>query len=166
MALNPAQIKFKDTLSKTFSFKYFLLKKLPIAFISGLRIIYLSERKCVVSIPYKWFTQNPFRSMYFASQAMAAEMSTGILSMMAIQGYNPPFSMLLIKLEAVFIKKASGKVYFSCEEGEQIFNAVSKVAGTNEGITITIKSIGKLEDETIVSEFLITWSFKQKKSAL
>ena len=51
--------------------------KMPIAWLSGLKIISLDQNECTVSIPYKRLTQNPFHSVYFASQAMAAEMSTG-----------------------------------------------------------------------------------------
>ena len=56
--------------------------------------------KCITSVPYKWLTQNPFRSTYFASLAMAAEMSTGILALSNVYKRNPPFSMLVIKMEA------------------------------------------------------------------
>ena len=57
----------------------FYFQKLPAAFFSGVRIKEVGETKCRVSVPYKWFTQNPFRSTYFACLAMAAEMSTGAL---------------------------------------------------------------------------------------
>jgi hypothetical protein len=35
----------------------------------------------VVSVKHRWINQNPFNSMYFAVQAMAAELATGALVM-------------------------------------------------------------------------------------
>src|SRR4051812_43605267 len=66
--------------SKT-KFGYFMFSKLPSAWVCGVRVRELDEQHCVVSVPYKWLSQNPFKSIYFACQAMAAEMSTGLLSM-------------------------------------------------------------------------------------
>jgi len=56
----------------------FLFWKLPAAFFSGVKIKDIDESKCVVTVPYTWFTQNPFRSTYFASLAMAADEYRGI----------------------------------------------------------------------------------------
>src|SRR5882757_4784957 len=89
-------------------FRLFLLFKLPAAFFSGVRIIDIDESRSIVSIPYKWFSQNPFKSTYFACLAMAAEMSTGSLAMMHVRKRNPSVSMLVVKLEAVYFKKATG----------------------------------------------------------
>ena len=35
------------------------------------------------TVKHRWINQNPFNSMYFAVQAMAAELSTGALVMIA-----------------------------------------------------------------------------------
>ena len=84
--LNPAQTRFQKTILSRWKFRFFLIAKLPSAWISGLRVRKLERNECAVSVPFKWLTQNPFKSTYFACQAMAAEMSTGLISMMAIQG--------------------------------------------------------------------------------
>jgi hypothetical protein len=36
-------------------------------------------------LKHRWINQNPFNSMYFAVQAMAAELATGALVMFQIQ---------------------------------------------------------------------------------
>ena len=72
---------FIKILKHPFKFRLFLFYKLPAAFFSGVRIREVHENKCVTSVPYKWLTQNPFRSTYFASLAMAAELSTGALAL-------------------------------------------------------------------------------------
>src|SRR5207253_10683267 len=109
--------------------RMFLFLKLPAAFFSGVRIVYVDENKSVVSVPFKWLTQNPFRSTYFASLAMAAELSTGVLSMMHIYKKKPPISMLVTKMEANYFKKATGKTIFVCEEGKEVCNTVEGMLG-------------------------------------
>ncbi len=49
--------------------------------------------------------QNPFKSMFWAAQGMAAEMSTGVLVMQAIDDSKRKVSMLVTHQEAIFLKK-------------------------------------------------------------
>lgn len=158
-----ARERFARQVTGLWTFRAFLLLKLPIALFSGLRVRQLTAESCTVSIPFKWLTQNPFRSVYFASQAMAAEMSTGILGLMALQGCDPTVSMLVTKLEAAFTKKATGRVYFTCGDGRAIFDAVEKTMVTGEGVTVRCTSVGRMGDGTEVSRFLVEWSFKRKR---
>jgi hypothetical protein len=66
----------------------FLFFKLPSAFICGVRVKQLETNKGVVTVKHRWINQNPFNSMYFAVQAMAAELSTGALVMHQIKKNN------------------------------------------------------------------------------
>ena len=135
---------------------------MPIALLAGVRVRALNAESAVVSIPYKWLSQNPFRSVYFATQAMAAEMSTGVIGLMAIQGRVKPVSMLVTNLEATYSKKASERIFFTCENGNEIFNAVEKTLADGEGVTVKCISTGRTKDGTIVSTFTVVWSFKAK----
>ena len=143
------------------TFRFYLLYKLPAAFFSGIKIKECTGAKCITSVPHKWLTQNPFRSTYFASLAMAAEMSTGVLALSNTYKRKPPVSLLITKMEAVFFKKATGITLFTCEEGAQIANTVNE-AGSGQAKMITVKSIGKNKNNELVAEFLFTWSFKIK----
>ncbi|HEV9037114.1 MAG TPA: DUF4442 domain-containing protein, partial [Puia sp.] len=86
--------------------RLFLLTNLPSALFSGLRVVEADTDHCAVTVPYKWFTRNPFRSTYFACLSMAAEMSTGVLAMAAANESQPPVSMLVVRTEADYTKKA------------------------------------------------------------
>lgn len=143
-------------------FRMFLFAKLPAAFFSGVRIKELDEKHCVTVVPYKWLTQNPFKSTYFASLGMAAEMSTGILGLMHIYKRSPAVSMLVVKLEANYFKKATGKTYFTCADGDKIAATIDESIATGEGKIFTAKSVGKNDAGEMVAEFFITWSFKKK----
>ncbi len=144
-------------------FRLFLLIKLPSAFFSGVRVKYVDENRCEVTVPYKWFSRNPFKSTYFACLSMAAEMSTGVLAMAHLYNCKPAVSMLVVKVDGEFFKKAVGKTLFTCDEGMQIREAIVESIRTGEGNTIHVKSTGKDSSGDTVAVFNIIWSFKRKK---
>lgn len=144
--------------------KLFLLANLPSAFFAGLKISEVGEDHCVVTVPYKWFTKNPFRSTYFACLSMAAEMSSGVLAMATIYKRTPPVSMLVVHAEASYFKKAAGLTSFRCADGAAIRAAVEQAIATGEATTIKVRSVGTNEAGDPVAEFFITWSFKVKNS--
>ncbi|CAN5479356.1 DUF4442 domain-containing protein [soil metagenome] len=155
---------FQQFASNRFKFGFFMFTKLPSAWLCGVRLRTIDDAHAVVSVPYKWLSQNPFRSIYFACQAMAAEMSTGVLAIGHTYERNPPVSMLVTKMEAVYKKKATGRIYFTCNDGHVILQTIEKAIATGEGQVITATSIGVNKGGEIVSEFKIEWSFKAKKN--
>lgn len=140
-----------------------MLKRLPAAYFAGLSIVSLDEKQCAVAVRYKWFTQNPFRSMYFAVQSMAAEMSTGLLASGHVFERRPAISMLVVGVEGKFFKKVTGRVVFTCEDGMKINETIESSIATGEGATFACRSVGTNEAGETVSEFVITWSFKARK---
>lgn len=162
MAATPSPAFF-NTIRNPLKFKLFLLQKLPAAFMAGLRLQEVSANNCTISVPYKWATQNPFRSTYFACLAMAAEMSTGVLAMAHVHGHRPPISMLIGGMESKFHKKATGLTLFTCNDGAAISNVIQQAAQSGEGQTFTAYSKGENEKGELVAEFWFTWSFKLKK---
>jgi len=140
----------------------FLFFKLPSAYWSGVRVTDINETRCKVSVKHKWINQNPFNSMYFAVQAMAAELTTGALVMAEIQKSNRKISMLVGSNRAVFSKKATGRITFVCEDGQKVTQAVAQTTATGEGVSITLKSIGTDESGNQVSEMEFDWSIKLK----
>lgn len=153
---------FLKLINNPFKFKLFLLYKLPVAFFSGLKIKECTHERCVTSVPYKWLTQNPFKSTYFASLAMAAEMSTGALALSNTYQQSPAISMLVTKMEAQYFKKVNALTFFTCEDGLLISRIVEEARRSGEGKTLTVKTIGKNETGELIAEFLFTWSFKIK----
>ena len=146
-------------------FRMFLLTKLPSAFFCGVRVVDINEEICSVKVPYKWLSTNPFKSTYFACLSMAAEMSTGVLALAHIYSRKPSVSMLVLKVEGNFIKKAIAKTTFICTDGLAIKQTIEEAIKTGEGKAITTTSIGKNDAGEIVAEFFITWSFKAKAVA-
>jgi hypothetical protein len=162
--MNPGAGKFIQQMTNPFKSRMFLLLKLPSAFFSGVRIKSLAAENCEVTVPYKWFSQNPFRSTYFACLAMAAEMSTGVLGLMQVIERKPSVSMLVVNLEANYFKKAVDVTTFTCEDGKALEHLVDDAIATGEAKSFKAKSVGKNKAGEIVAEFYITWSFKAKSN--
>jgi hypothetical protein len=163
MAQSPKVQKFIQQITSPFWSNLFYLKSLPLAFFTGMKVVSLNEEQAVVTIPYKWLNKNPFRSMYFAVQAMAGELSTGVLLMLHLQKSEHPVSMLVIDFQAQFTKKSDEKIYFTCENGTLVAEAIAKTVATGEAVSIPTVSIGRLKDGTPVSEIKVLWSVKRKK---
>jgi hypothetical protein len=154
--------KFIQQLKNPVLFRLYLFYKLPAAFFSGVRVREIDEQHCAVTVPFKWFSQNPFRSTYFACLAMAAEMSSGSLAMAHVYKRKPPVSMLVVKFEASYFKKAAGRTRFECKDGALLLNAIETAIATGEAQTCVTASTGLNELGEKVAECLITWSFKAK----
>jgi hypothetical protein len=139
-----------------------MLLKLPLAYIGGVRIKTLSEEQATVQITHKWMNQNPFKSMFWAAQGMAAEMSTGVLVMKAIEDSKENVSMLVTHQEANFYKKATGKIIFTCLGGNEISKAIKMSKINKQGQQVKLTAEGKNEDGVVVSKFNFEWSLKVK----
>ncbi len=140
----------------------FLFVKLPSAYWSGVRVKAISEAACTATVKHRWFNQNPFDSMYFAVQAMAAELTTGALVMYHIKKSGKKISMLVANNKGNFTKKARGRITFTCNDGHLIEEAINKAIATGEGQTFWMHSFGKDEAGDQVSHMEFEWSIKVK----
>lgn len=137
--------------------------KLPAAWMCGVRVKELTPEYAEVQVRHRWINQNPFRSMYWAVQGMAAEMAAGILVMAAIRKSGKPVSMLVLGMKAGFTKKARGKVRFRCSDGVAVSEVLQQALATGEGQTCNMRVIGTDEQGDRVSEFEFEWTLKLRK---
>jgi len=140
----------------------FLLFKLPAAYFTGVRTTHLDDAKCTVSVKHRWINQNPFNSMFWAVQGMAAELTTGALVMKKIKESGKKISMLVANNNASFTKKATGRITFECLEGHKIDKAITKAIETNEGQTVWLNAKGINKEGVQVSDFNFEWTLKVK----
>ncbi len=163
IVLNAAQEKQISDNNNRFKMTAWLFKVLPAAWFMGIRVKNVSVEKAEVTLPYHWRSQNPFKSIYLISQCAAAELSTGLLGTLALQGRGK-ISMLATHIEADFTKKANTLTTFTCNEGAEIFKLIDEVVATGEARTIIMTSKGVQENGEVVSVTRVTWSFKARKS--
>jgi uncharacterized protein DUF4442 len=141
----------------------FLVFKLPAAYFCGIRSKYLDDKKCIVKVKHRWINQNPFNSMFWAVQGMAAELTTGAMLTAKIKASGKNISMLVANNNANFTKKATGIITFVCEEGHLIDDAIQNAISTGEGQTIWMNSKGTNEEGIQVSSFNFEWTIKVKQ---
>ncbi|WP_273005368.1 DUF4442 domain-containing protein [Leeuwenhoekiella blandensis] len=134
-------------------FNSFIMFKLPSAWLCGVRVKEISEKTCTTTVKHKWINQNPFNSMFWAVQGMAAELSTGAMVINQIRESGKKISMLVANNKASFTKKATGKITFTCKDGHKIADAIEKTIATGEGQTFWMQSVGVNEDDVVVSTF-------------
>lgn len=140
-----------------------MLWKLPSAWFMGIGLRFCDGKRSEVILPYGWRSQNPFRSTYFAAQCAAAELSTGILALAALQE-QAPVSMLVTNIEAEFKKKASQTLLFTCEEGDSLESVIRSAVASGEARQFRAVSVGTLPDGTEAVRVWVSWSFKLKKA--
>jgi len=159
---SPQAAAFRRQVLSPMKLKLFMLQKLPMAWLAGLRLVQLTPESATVTIRFKYLTQNPFRSIYFAYLAMAAELASGIQAMMHTQA-GGPVSMLVVGIQGDFTKKAVGLIAFTCPDGSRIAQALAESRATGEGRTVECTSTGVDEAGDVVAVFRLTWSFRAKK---
>lgn len=159
-SLTPAAKNYLGKMTSPFIFWWSMLFKLPTAVFWRLKVKSLSTEKCEVTIPYFWRSQNPFKSIYFAALAGAAELSTGALCQLAIAGKGQ-FSMLVVDFKAEYHKKANQKITFTCDQGAELFELIDGMKPEETGQLMMV-STGKSPSGEIVAKFYVTWSFKRK----
>ncbi len=142
----------------------FLLFKLPSAFFTGVRVKSINQDQCTTKVRHRWINQNPFNSMFWAVQGMAAELSTGALVMQEIKSVNRPISMLVANNKANFSKKARGVITFTCKDGHKIKQAIANTLATGDGQTCWMTAQGTNLEGEVVSEFEFEWTVKLKQA--
>lgn len=142
------------------AFNAFILTKVPIAWIAGVRIRHLDDRSCQMEVKYGWLNQNPFKSMFWAVEGMAAEFSTGAICMSKIRESKRRIALLVVNLESNFTKKAVGKIVFSCDQGGDVDAAIENAINIREPQILRMRSVGIDSKGDQVAEFIFTWSFK------
>lgn len=140
----------------------FIMFKLPSAFICGVRTKVLSDTQCITSVKFRWINQNPFKSMFWAVQGMAAEFATGALVISKIKESGKNVSMLVTSNNATFTKKATGRITFTCNDGLKINEALNETLKTGKGQTLWMQAVGTNSEGVVVSTFNFEWSIKSK----
>jgi hypothetical protein len=144
------------------SFSAFILTRVPIAWIAGVSLGHMDHASCQTEVKHRWLNQNPFKSMFWAVEGMAAEFSTGALCISRIRLSKRKISLLVVNLEASFTRKAVGKIVFRCDQGAEVDATIQNALSTMEPQLLRMRSVGVDSHGDQVAEFFFTWSFKAK----
>jgi hypothetical protein len=144
------------------NFNRFLFLKLPSAFLCGVRLMSLNKERAVVTVTLNFLNKNPFKSMFWAVQGMAAELATGAIILSEVRSSTVSVSMLVTRNEAEFLKKAKGKITFSCTDVALVKNQFATHLQSETGTRFWMQSEGVDEQGEVVSRFRFEWSVKAK----
>ena len=145
------------------NFNRFLFLKLPSAFLCGVRLRSLNEERAVVTVTLNFLNKNPFKSMFWAVQGMAAELATGAIILSEVRNSTVPISMLVTRNEAEFLKKAKGKITFTCTDVALVKNQLTTYLQGETGTRFWMQSEGVDQQGNVVSRFRFEWSIKAKE---
>lgn len=160
--LNQQQEKFRRNFLSRYKQCFYYSKNLPMALFSGTRLIYLDEDRSVSTVPYCWRNKNPFHSVYFAVQSMAAELSTAAPVLLALKTLDADVAMIIVELKAEFVKKAQSDIEFTCFDYKKIYNIVSRLQQAGDTASVVARTVGRDTDGDEVAIFHFTWSFKRR----
>lgn len=137
--------------------------QLPSVWLTGVRVKTISEQSCTVTVKHRWINQNPFKSLFWAVQGMAAELATGALVISHIKQKNQKMAMLVVQNRASFTKKATGRITFVCNDGQKIQETIAAAMADGQGHSCWMKAVGTNEQGVEVSSFEFEWSIKLRQ---
>ena len=161
MAFTKEGQQYVNKVLNPIKFRFTMFKTLPSIFFWGAKVKSLTSDRCEIYVPFRWSTQNPFKSIYFAAQCGVGEISTGLILDAMLRGRGS-WSMLVIDFNAKFTKKAISSVTYTCEDGQKIQKAIDDAERTGEPQIIKMNTIGTMSDGVVVGKLELTWSIKKR----
>ena len=146
-------------LIKPWQLRLWMLTKLPMGLVSGMKVVSLTEEGCQVVLKDKWWIRNPFGSVFWAVMGMAAELSTGALVYAYASGGDVRF--ILVGMEAKFFKKAKGKSYYFCDTGLDVLRAIQELKKSDESSLVILPVIAKDQTGEPLASFSFQWQLRK-----
>jgi hypothetical protein len=142
------------------------LQNVFLLWLTRLRILELTEDRCVVRIPLNWITRRrDIRAMYLGTLCMGADVAAGLISFKLMTERKEKVNFIFKDLKGDFLKRAEGDVVFTNDDGAVIQDLMKRALATGERqeatvrVTATVPS--KLGEEP-VARFELTLSVKKK----
>jgi len=152
-----------DSIKHTLYLRYFGLTKIPLLYYARPSVIEKSDERVVIRIPLSRRTKNHQGSMYFAALAMGADCSVGLLAVELINKQRHRISFIFKDFNAEFYRRATGDVFFSCNQGREIAELVQKAAANDERVEMMLHATATVpaEDDEPVARFRLTLSLRR-----
>lgn len=140
----------------------FSMAKMPLGVAAGLRLDALDRQRCTASLPGGWRTQNPFGSMYWAAQGMAAELATGVHGVVFTSAAPVPVRVILAGCHGHFVRMCKGRGTFVFEQGDKVREHIERTLATGESLTCDTEVTGYDPGGEVVSRWTFSWAFRAK----
>ena len=131
--------KIKESLFyRTLLLRLFGFWKIPLIFYVRPRITVWTAESLVCCIPLRRRTKNHLNGMYFGVLAVGADLAGGFMAFEAARLSGKKVSLIFKSMEAQFLKRAEGDVYFSCNQGVALADLVARAISTKERVEIPV----------------------------
>jgi acyl-coenzyme A thioesterase PaaI-like protein len=132
----------------------------------GAKLVSYDENETVVKIPLSRRTRNHLGSMYFGALATGADVTGAWIAFDYLAKTKAPVSIVFKDINANFLKRADGDVYFTCTDGPEVTQAFKDTIKDGERKNIKLKVIAtvpsKYQNEP-VAEFNMTLSMRYRR---
>jgi acyl-coenzyme A thioesterase PaaI-like protein len=142
----------------------FLLGRLKIPMIGFVRprIIEMDDQNVVIRIRLRRRTRNHLGSMYFGALAVGADLAGAIHSVHFTGGKG--MSMAFKSMQAEFLKRAEGDVFFESKDGRVIREMIEESRQTGERVNRMVEVSAVNIKGELVAHFKMEISIKMKSS--
>ena len=156
---------FPENVLATFLLRCMGFFKIPLLSFVKPTVVELTDNRVVIKIPLRRRTKNHLGSMYFGALAIGADCAAGLIAMKFIQETDRKISLIFKSLDAAFLKRAEGDVYFTCDQGREVSNLVTAAAASTERVELPVDVIATVPDKFAdepVARFILVLSLKKK----
>lgn len=157
---------YKTSWRETILLWLFSIVNLPMIFWLKPRVIELTDARCIIMMPFRHRSRNHVKSMYFGALCAGADLAGGIMAMKLFKKQKEKFTFVFKDLQADFLKRCEDDVYFICDEGARVSEAIQRALQTKERENVTLNvtaTIPALFKDEPVAKFKLTLSLKQKQ---
>ena len=145
--------------------RYFGFFKIPLLYFVRPSVIELTDTRAVVKVPLRRKTGNHLRSMYFGALTIGADCAAGLIAMKLIRNSKENISLIFKRMEAEFLKRAEGDVYFICDQGRDIASLVTAASQSTARVELPVSVVAMVPDrlgEEPVAQFTLVLSLKKR----
>ena len=149
----------------TLLLRYFGFCKIPLLYFVRPSVIELTDTRVVVRVPLRRRTRNHLRSMYFGALTIGADCAAGLIAMKLIHNSRKNISLIFKSMEAEFLKRAEGDVYFICDQGHDISSLVTVATHSTARVELPVSVVAIVPDklgEEPVARFTLVLSLKKR----
>jgi len=86
-------------------------------------------------------------------------LSTGAVPFAISRSMSEKLRMFVVGTEAKFVKRAKGRITFTCDEVVKSREAIEESMKTGKPTEIELTSVGRDDSGDIVSEWVFKWNF-------
>ena len=136
--------------------------KIPMIHFLSPKVLQVDEKTIRVKIKLRRRSKNHLNSMYFGALAVGADLCAGLHAFYFSEKANAKVSFAFKSMSGEFLKRAESDIYFVCNEGDLIHEAVEKSRTSGERVNQKVKVDAVNEQGEIVAIFYMESSVKVK----